>query len=132
MNSSSMSSNLFTGFKLRFKSLFDAGRSYTFRCDADGLVDLNVLSERARINYFFARALVGRDFAMPVVRKRPVTTPPVYAAPQTCYAARFDYAMAAKSPTRSAACTSARQLCGKVESRSRVFSVVSRSNTSFR
>jgi hypothetical protein len=67
MNSPSLSSNPLTDFELRFQSLFDQGCGYTFHCDAAGCVDLDALSERARINYFSARALVGRDFARPVV-----------------------------------------------------------------
>jgi hypothetical protein len=49
------------GFQLRFRSLFREGRGYSFPCDAMGNVDLDRLSERARVNYFFARAMVGRD-----------------------------------------------------------------------
>jgi hypothetical protein len=67
MNSSSLSSKPLAGFELRFQSLFDKGRGYAFHCDAAGQVNLDALSELARINYFSARALVGRDFAMPVV-----------------------------------------------------------------
>ena len=29
------------------------------------------MSERARLNYFYARAVVGRDFATPEVRECP-------------------------------------------------------------
>lgn len=54
-------------FELRFQSLFDAGRALTFPCDAKGLVDLDALSEKARNNYFYARAVVGHDFARPVI-----------------------------------------------------------------
>lgn len=54
-------------FELRFRSLFDEGRGLSFPCDAQGRVDLDRLSERARRNYFYARALIGRDFAMPAV-----------------------------------------------------------------
>lgn len=67
MNSSPLSSTPLTDFELRFQSLFDKGRGYAFDCDAAGRVDLDALSELARINYFSARALVGRDFALPVV-----------------------------------------------------------------
>lgn len=35
-------------FELRFHSLFDEGRGYSFPCDAMGHVDLDVLSERAQ------------------------------------------------------------------------------------
>ena len=54
-------------FELRFESLFDAGRALAFPCDAQGGVALDALSERARQNYLFARAVVGRDYASPVV-----------------------------------------------------------------
>ncbi|MDB5858910.1 MAG: hypothetical protein JWQ76_2599 [Ramlibacter sp.] len=50
-----------SGFQLRFRSLFREGRGYSFPCDAMGNVDMDRLSERARINYFFARAMVGRE-----------------------------------------------------------------------
>jgi hypothetical protein len=55
------------GFELRFRSLFNEGRGLTFPCDAAGHVDLDRLSEQARNNYFYARSLIGRDFAMPAV-----------------------------------------------------------------
>lgn len=55
-------------YELRFQSLFDEGRGYSFPCDANGRVDLDRLSERARNNYLFARALVGRELALPAVR----------------------------------------------------------------
>ena len=55
-------------YELRFQSLFDEGRGYAFPCDAEGHVDLNQLSERARLNYLFARAVVGRELAAPAVR----------------------------------------------------------------
>ena len=57
-------------FELRFPSLFDAGRGYAFPCDADGRVDLDAMSDRLRTNYLYARALIGRDFAVPAVRPR--------------------------------------------------------------
>jgi hypothetical protein len=55
-------------YELRFQSLFDQGRGYAFPCDADGHVDLDQLSEQARNNYLFARAVVGRELAAPAVR----------------------------------------------------------------
>lgn len=57
-------------FELRFRSLFDDGRGLAFPCDAMGRVDLDALSERARRNYFFARSVIGRDFATPAVLHR--------------------------------------------------------------
>jgi hypothetical protein len=55
-------------FELRFQSLFDSGRGYSFPCDPQGLVDLDGLTDRARNNYLFARAMVGRELAVPAVR----------------------------------------------------------------
>jgi hypothetical protein len=55
------------GFELRFRSLFQEGRGLAFTCDSQGHIDLDGLSERARLAYFSARALVGRDYAPPVV-----------------------------------------------------------------
>jgi hypothetical protein len=54
-------------FELRFESLFHAGRGFAFPCDARGGVDLDALSERARINYFVARTTIGRDYSVPQV-----------------------------------------------------------------
>lgn len=52
-------------FQLCFRSLFNPGRGYAFPCDPKGHVDLDGLSERARNNYLFARAMVGRELAVP-------------------------------------------------------------------
>lgn len=57
-------------FELRFPSLFRNGYALAFPCDADGRVDLDVLSEHARANYLFARAMIGREFAWPAVRRK--------------------------------------------------------------
>jgi hypothetical protein len=54
-------------FELRFQSLFNQGRGLVFPCDAGGHVDLDALSERARDNYFYARAVIGFEFAQPAV-----------------------------------------------------------------
>jgi hypothetical protein len=55
-------------YELRFQSLSDSERGYAFPCDPKGLVDLDQLSDRARNNYLFARAMVGRELAVPAVR----------------------------------------------------------------
>ena len=55
-------------FELRFVSLSDSERGYAFPCDPKGLVDLDQLSDRARNNYLYARAMVGRELAAPAVR----------------------------------------------------------------
>jgi hypothetical protein len=57
------------GLELRFVSLFQEGRALAFPCNAAGDVDLDSLSRRARDNYFFARATVGRDFYLPEVTR---------------------------------------------------------------
>ena len=57
-----------TQYELRFQSLFGSGLSFAFPCDPTGRVDLNQLSDRARNNYLFARAVVGRELAPPAVR----------------------------------------------------------------
>lgn len=54
-------------FELRFESLFQQGRALAFPCDERGRVELDALSDRARRNYFYARAVVGREFATPAV-----------------------------------------------------------------
>jgi hypothetical protein len=55
-------------FELRFLFISDNERGYAFPCDAKGQVDLNQLSERTRINYLYARAMVGRELTAPAVR----------------------------------------------------------------
>lgn len=55
-------------FELRFQSLFDSGRGYAFPCDPKGLVNLDELSDRARTNYLYARAMVGRELSVPAVQ----------------------------------------------------------------
>jgi hypothetical protein len=56
-----------SGYEIRFQSLFNAGRALSFPCNAQGHVQLDALSDRARDNYLYARAVVGREFAVPAV-----------------------------------------------------------------
>jgi len=58
-------------YELRFQSLSNAGRAFVFPCDADGNVDLDALSDKARINYLHARTVVGRDLSCPAVVANP-------------------------------------------------------------
>ena len=58
------------GFEIRFESLYQAGKALAFPCDAMGHVEMDALSERARINYLYARAVVGREYAAPAVVTR--------------------------------------------------------------
>jgi hypothetical protein len=53
--------------QLCFRSLFNSGRGYAFPCDPEGHVDLDQMTERARNNYFYARAMVGRELTVPAV-----------------------------------------------------------------
>jgi hypothetical protein len=55
-------------FELRFRSLFNEGRGLAFPCDANGRVNMDALTERARQNYLYARAVIGREFASPAVQ----------------------------------------------------------------
>jgi hypothetical protein len=57
----------FSPFRLCFRSLFEPGRGYAFPCDCNGLVVLDDLSETARNNYFYARAMVGRELTVPAI-----------------------------------------------------------------
>ena len=54
-------------FEIRFESLFHSGRALSFPCDAQGHVAMDDLSDQARENYLYARAVVGREFATPIV-----------------------------------------------------------------
>ena len=54
-------------YEIRFQSLFNEGRALSFPCDAQGRVELDALSDRARENYLYARAVVGMEYAYPKV-----------------------------------------------------------------
>jgi hypothetical protein len=57
-------------FEVWYESLFNNGRGLAFPCDEAGHVDINSLSERGRNNYYFARTMLGREFATPRVVRR--------------------------------------------------------------
>jgi hypothetical protein len=59
-----------TGHQLRFPSLSRASLAFVFPCDASGRVDLDRLSDRARNDYHYARAMIGREVAAPRVVTR--------------------------------------------------------------
>jgi hypothetical protein len=65
MFESSTSSNS-TGFRLCFRAL-RSGHGFAVPCDAKGQVDLDQMSERTRNNYFYARAMMGRELSYPAV-----------------------------------------------------------------
>jgi hypothetical protein len=54
-------------FRLCYRSLSIRASALWFRCDAIGHVNLDAMSHAERIAYFYARTLVGRDFAAPTV-----------------------------------------------------------------
>ncbi len=54
-------------FEIRFQSLFKEGRALSFPCDEQGHVAMDSLSDRARENYLYARAVIGREYAYPRV-----------------------------------------------------------------
>jgi hypothetical protein len=54
-------------FQLCFRPLSGIGRSFRFPCDSFGHVDLDGMSEHVRNNYFYARAMVGREVCAPAV-----------------------------------------------------------------
>lgn len=66
-SSTSSDSAAQASYMLRFQSLFHEGRAYAFPCDQQGHVDMDALSEQARNNYLYARAVIGRELAMPEV-----------------------------------------------------------------
>lgn len=57
-------------FELRFGHLYLEGRGLAFPCDAQGEVALDLLSERARERYLYARAMIGREYRRPEVALR--------------------------------------------------------------
>ena len=68
MNKGSCTAQALPTHEVRFESLFKEGRGYAFPCDERGTVDLDGLSETARTNYLYARAVVGIELAMPCVK----------------------------------------------------------------
>jgi hypothetical protein len=67
--------------ELRFESLFRPGRGLAFPCDERGRVDIDAFSERLRSSYFFARGMIGHEYATPRVVRRSATPRREAAAP---------------------------------------------------
>lgn len=55
-------------FVLLFQPLREDRPAVCVPCDEDGHVDLDSLEEPARLSYYFARTVIGRDFARPRVQ----------------------------------------------------------------
>lgn len=73
MNAAALSNQSLGQYELRFTSLFDKGRGLSFPCDAAGHVHIDRLSARARLNYLYARTVIGREYFMPAVQPSPET-----------------------------------------------------------
>jgi len=58
-----------TLYELRFDSLFNVGRAFTFPCDATGRVDPRDLSEAARRSYQRVCEAVGREYSLPDLQR---------------------------------------------------------------
>lgn len=58
------------GHELVFRDLLNEGNTYVFPCDSTGHVDMDVLSESARNNYFYARVVAGNSISVPIVRSQ--------------------------------------------------------------
>lgn len=54
--------------RLHFSPLAAEGAACDFPCDVMGRVDMDALGERALTRYLYARAVIGREFALPVVQ----------------------------------------------------------------
>lgn len=55
--------------QLLFASLYHPGRGFAVPCDAGGHVDLDALPKRLLTSYLGARAMIGREYAYPVVQR---------------------------------------------------------------
>jgi hypothetical protein len=67
MNTSPVCAATETRYELRFTNLFNRGRGYAFPCNAQGLVEIDTLSDKGRTNYFYARFAVGMELSRPCV-----------------------------------------------------------------
>jgi hypothetical protein len=59
-----------TGYELHFEPLLDARQACAFPCDACGQVDMDRLGDAALCRYLYARAVIGREYGFPAVRRR--------------------------------------------------------------
>jgi len=58
-----------TDYEIHYQPLSQNGQALSFPCDEQGHVQMDVLSESARNSYLYARAVVGREYARPAVRR---------------------------------------------------------------
>jgi hypothetical protein len=57
--------------ELRFVSLFDSGRGFSFPCEADGRIAYEQMTPAVQASYLRARSMVGWELTAPVVMCRP-------------------------------------------------------------
>ena len=57
---------------LHFEPLTAGDAGLDIPCDPSGRVGLDALGDKLRNDYFFARTLIGRLFAAPIVRHAPL------------------------------------------------------------
>jgi len=70
MLQSTTSAQTAPSYEIRFQSLFKEGRALSFPCDREGRVNLDHANDRLRSSYMFARSMLGREYAMPVILAR--------------------------------------------------------------
>lgn len=68
MNTTVESRRVGQSHELCFRFLHENGKAMAFPCTATGDADMDSLSDQARCNSPFARAVVGRQFAWPAVQ----------------------------------------------------------------
>lgn len=54
-------------YEVCFQSLYHEGPTLCFPCDPMGRVDMDTLSAMGIENYLYARAMVGRQYALPAI-----------------------------------------------------------------
>jgi hypothetical protein len=59
-------------FQLCYRSYINGEAGFAFPCDERGHVDLDSLSDRTRIDYLYARAMVGKELDPPLVEYTPL------------------------------------------------------------
>ena len=57
-------------YRLCFEPLVREHPALSFPCDETGDVDLDAMSERAKLSYYYARTFIGREFHRPSVLQR--------------------------------------------------------------
>jgi len=54
-------------YEIRYRPLTEDVEPLTFPCDAQGHVQMDALTERARNDYLYARAVVGVEYDRPAI-----------------------------------------------------------------